>query len=124
VQTSLADTAAIAALTHCLARDAAQRGGAVDIPPDLVEEGLLRAARFGTEAEPPDHAGHLRPVRPLLDEALAIAQRHASELGCHVELDALPGLVERSGGAGHQRRVHEITGMDTLLRELTQRTSG
>jgi glutamate---cysteine ligase / carboxylate-amine ligase len=124
VQTSLADTAAVAALTHCLARDAAERGDAVDTPPELVEEGLFRAARFGTEAELPDHRGRLRNVRALLDDALATAQPFAAELGCQAELAALPALVERGGGAGHQRRVHAISGMDTLLRELTRLTSG
>jgi glutamate---cysteine ligase / carboxylate-amine ligase len=124
VQTSLADTAAIAALTHCLARDAAERGDTVATPPELVEEGLFRAARFGTEAELPDHRGRLRHVRELLDDALAAAQPYAAELGCQAELAALPGLMERGGGAGHQRRVHAISGVDTLLRELTRSTSG
>jgi glutamate---cysteine ligase / carboxylate-amine ligase len=124
VQTSLADTAAIAALVHCLAVDASRRGDAVATPPELVEEGLFRAARFGTVAELPDHAGRLRPVRALLDDALALAQPCAAELGCQAELAALPTLVERGGGAGHQRRVHAISGMDTLLRELTRMTSG
>jgi glutamate---cysteine ligase / carboxylate-amine ligase len=124
VQTSLADTAALAALTHCLARDAAERGDTVTTPPELVEEGLFRAARFGTEAELPDHRGRLHPVRALLDDALAVAQPYAAELGCQAELAALPALVERGGGAGHQRRVHAISGMDTLLRELRELTSG
>lgn len=89
-----------------------------------MEEGLFRAARFGTEAELPDHHGRLRPVGALLDEALGIAQPYAAELGCRAELAALPALVDRGGGAGHQRHVHAISGMDTLLRELTRLASG
>jgi carboxylate-amine ligase len=123
-QASLRDTAALAALTHCLARHAAEHGASADPPPELLEEGLFRAARFGTEAELPDHEGRLRPLRELLDEALAAAEPYAGELGCHPELEGVAELVERRGGAGRQRSYHGIAGMDFLLRELTQLTGG
>jgi carboxylate-amine ligase len=122
-QSSLQDTAAIVALVHCLARDAAERGPVTDTPPELVEEGMVRAARFGTSARLPDAEGSLRPVHELLDEALQIAQPYAAELGCQAELELLPGLLERRGGAGRQRRAHEIAGMDALLRALVELTA-
>ena len=123
VQASLRDTAALVALTHCLARDAAEGELTDPSPSELIDEGLFRAARFGTQAELPDREGHLRPVSDLLEEALATARRHGAELGCERELARLPELLHEGGGAGRQRRCHEIAGMDALLRELTEWTA-
>lgn len=124
-QGSLQDAAGIVALAHCLARDAVERDGTTQVAtsPEVLEEGLFRAARFGVRARLPDAAGRLRPVSELLHGALQIARRHASELGCQAELELLPGLLERQGGAGRQRRFHELAGMDALLREMVQLTT-
>jgi len=121
-QGSLRDAAAITALTHCLARDAAENPVSGGAPPELIEEGMFRAARFGVHASLPDAEGHLRPVAELLADAQRIAARHSVELGCEAELDELPGLLERAGGAGRQRRMHELAGMDALLRDLAALT--
>jgi carboxylate-amine ligase len=123
-QTSLEDTAALVALTHCLARWAAEAEPEPDPPAEVLEEGGFRAARFGVEARLPDSEGRLRPVGDLLDEALERARGYADELGCAEELGRLPGLVDRGGGAGRQRSVYEIAGMDALLRELARMTAG
>jgi gamma-glutamyl:cysteine ligase YbdK (ATP-grasp superfamily) len=88
----------------------------------VLEEGSFRAARFGIAAELPDEDGRLRPVAEWLDEALALARPHADELGCDGELDHLAAIVESGGGAGRQRAVYEIAGMDALLRALTETT--
>jgi carboxylate-amine ligase len=122
-QGSLQDAAAIVALTHCLARAAAEETPC-DIVPELVEEGMFRAARFGTAGRLPDAEGVLRPVSELLADALGVARRYAGELGCADELELLPELIERGGGAGRQRRFHGLAGMDALLRELTVLTGG
>jgi carboxylate-amine ligase len=122
-QGSLQDTAAIVALTHCLARAASDEPPRV-VAPEITDEGIFRAARFGTAAELPDADGALRPVHQLLGEALEVARRYAGELGCADELELLPGLLERGGGAGRQRRFYELAGMDALLRELTALTAG
>ncbi|HEY4997467.1 MAG TPA: YbdK family carboxylate-amine ligase, partial [Solirubrobacteraceae bacterium] len=58
-QSTLEDNAALVALTHCLARHAAESDSARATPPELLEEGLFRAARFGTVAQLPDADGHL-----------------------------------------------------------------
>jgi len=122
-QGSLQDAAAIVALTHCLARSAAEQAPR-DLAAELVEEGMFRAARFGTAARLPDPDGALRPVHELLADALSVARPHADELGCADELEWLPTLMEREGGAGRQRRFHGLAGMDALLRELTLLTGG
>jgi carboxylate-amine ligase len=123
-QTTLADNAALVALTHCLARHAAEADTAAASPPELIEEGLFRAARFGTAAQLPDADGRLRGVDELLDQALDRAGIYAAELGCEAELSALPDLFARGGGAGRQRGFYEIAGMDSLVRELSAITAG
>ncbi|HJS94056.1 MAG TPA: YbdK family carboxylate-amine ligase [Solirubrobacteraceae bacterium] len=121
-QTQLADTAALVALVHCLAREAAEAGSADDPPPELVEEGLFRAARFGVHGRLPGAEGTLRSVSELLEDALERASRWAGELGCADELDGLHALVARGGGAGTQRAAFEIAGIDAVARRLVELT--
>ncbi len=122
-QSSLVDLSALVALTHCLARAAATGPPRPSPPSEILEEGMFRAARFGTHARLPDETGRLRPVAELLAEALAGAGEHAAELGCEAELGELDGVLARGGGAGRQRAVHEIAGMDALLRKLLELTT-
>jgi glutamate---cysteine ligase / carboxylate-amine ligase len=130
VQTSPADTAALVALVHCLARDAAEAGSGAaaqaspraDPPPELVEEGMFRAARFGVHGELPDADGTRRPVADLLGSALDRAGRWASELRCENELAGFAALIAKGGGAGAQRAVYEIAGIDAVARWLTEAT--
>lgn len=122
-QSCVADTAALVALAHCLARDAAQREEVPELPVELLDEAVLRAARFGTQAALPEADGRLRPLVDLLAQATAAARPHADELGCTAELEALPRLFERGGGAGREREIHEIAEMDALLRGLTELTA-
>jgi glutamate---cysteine ligase / carboxylate-amine ligase len=121
-QASLEETAALVALTHCLAHDAAHGDPAPDPLAEVLEEGAFRAARFGVAARLPDADGYLRTVSELLEAALAVARRHANDLDCADALDVLPALLRRGGGAGRQRAAHEIGGMGALLRELTELT--
>jgi carboxylate-amine ligase len=118
-QSSLEDTAALVALTHCLARHEADSPPEPDPPGEVLEEGLFRAARYGVQAELPDSEGRLRPVTEVLEETLVLARPHARELGCAAELLRLGELISRGGGAGRQRGYYEINGMDGLLRNLT-----
>ena len=121
-QASLEDTAGLVALTHCLARHAAEAGPEPDPPAEVLDEGVFRAARFGISARLPDAEGRLRPVDELLQEALALARRYADDLHCSDQLDALTPSLRRGGGAGRQRAFHQIAGMDALLRDLTELT--
>jgi carboxylate-amine ligase len=115
--------ASLAALTHCLARRAAEDEPGADPPAEVLEEGIFRAARFGVEARLPDAEGYLHPVSELLEQALELARGPAAELDCERELERLPMLLARGGGAGRQRAAYAIAGMDYLLREMTHITS-
>ena len=123
VQTSLSDTAALVALVHCLACDAAETEPGVDPSPELIEEGLFRAARFGVRGELPDEQGGLRPVSEILQDTLARVGVWARELGCVEPLARLPDLVRRGGGAGVQRAIYNLAGIDGLTKQLTDLTA-
>jgi carboxylate-amine ligase len=122
-QASLEDTAGLVALAHCLARHAADAPAGPDPLTEVLEEGAFRAARFGVDARLPDDQGRLRSVADLLQDALAVARGYGEELQCADELELLPAMLERGGGAGRQRALYEIAGMDALLRELTALTA-
>jgi glutamate---cysteine ligase / carboxylate-amine ligase len=121
-QTTLPDTTALVALTHCLARLAATSEPLPDPPAEVLEEAAFRAARYGVEARLPDADGRLRPVREMLADVLPAAAEHAQDLGCLDQLGGLEELLVKGGGAGRQRAIHEIAGLDALLRELARLT--
>ena len=122
-QASLSDTAALVALVQCLAREAAETERGADPPPEVIEEGMFRAARFGVHGQLPDAQGRRRAVPEILGDALARVESRARELGCVEELALLPDLVCRGGGAGAQRAIHEIAGIDAVARQLTELTA-
>jgi glutamate---cysteine ligase / carboxylate-amine ligase len=122
-QSSLLDTAALVAFTHCLARAAAEDEAVQELPSELLEEGMFRAARFGVGAQLPDAAGELHPFDELLADALDHVQPYARELGCEDELALIPALVAAGGAAGRQREIYELAGMESLLRALTETTA-
>jgi glutamate---cysteine ligase / carboxylate-amine ligase len=123
VQADLEDTAALAALVHCLARRHAERELPAPSSPEVIEEGLFRAARYGVAAQLPDAAGEPHPLSEVLAATLELCRPVADELGCRADLERLPALVAAGGGAGRQRAVHEIAGMGSLLRELGRVTA-
>jgi carboxylate-amine ligase len=123
-QAQLADTAALTALVHCLAHHHAERVLAEPSPPEVVEEGMFRAARYGVDAELPGPTGEPEPLRDVLARTLDLCGGHAAELGCGAELERLETLVAAGGGAGRQRAVYEVAGMESLLRSLVELTGG
>lgn len=123
VQTTLADTAALVALVHCLARDAAYADPQPEPPPELIDEAIFRAARFGVDGNLPDGQGNPRPVAEVLEETLGRVGGWAGELGCTDELAGLDELLRRGGGAEVQRTTYRIAGIDAVARQLTELTA-
>ncbi len=123
-QTSTADLAALAALVHCLARALALEPEPLPaVAPEILVESIFRAGRSGVNAELIDPAGGRRPVAEMLDELLTKLRSHAADLNCEDELERLPELVREGGGAGRQRSIYDIAGIDAVARTLTQLTS-
>ena len=122
-QASLEDTAALVALTHCLARHAAECEPGPILGPRCSRRACSarRASASPPSCRTPTAA--CAPCRELLEAALDEAGGHADELQCAAALDELPALLQRGGGAGRQRAAHEIGGMGALLRELTEVTA-
>ena len=122
-QASLKDTASLVALVHCLARDAASAGPAVDPPAEVLEEGIVPRRALGRRAAscpmptaacarcPSCSRRRSRRPRPMPRTRLRRGARRA------------PALLGRGGGAGLQRAAHEIGGMHAMLRELTELTA-
>ena len=123
-QASLEDEAAIVALTHCLVRDAAEaRSRRPTRGPELVEEGMFRAARFGTRRGCPMRRDGCGRSPELLDEALGDRPPPRDRARLRRSARAAPGILSPAAAPAASAR-HEIAGMDALLRELTGLTGG
>jgi carboxylate-amine ligase len=115
-QTTLADTAAIAALVQCIVR--AEVEGEVHLersmPQEVLEENRFLAARVGMDTELIEpELGRRVPARELLADLVAVCRPHAEALGCAAELDAVIGLGERTGA---QRQLEQAAALDSLPR--------
>ena len=91
-QTTLADTAAIAALvqSHRPARGRGRgRTSNGRCPQEVLDENRFLAARDGMDAELIEpELGRRVPARELLADLLAVCRPHAEALGCAAELDS------------------------------------
>jgi glutamate---cysteine ligase / carboxylate-amine ligase len=120
-QTTVADTAALIALVHSLARLELE-GESVDSGsgPEVLAENRFLAARDGLDARLIDPEKRvLVPVRALLDALLARCSAHADPVGM-VELDRVRRLAS-SNGAQLQRRWAREDGLVQLVSKVTQR---
>ncbi len=103
-QTTLGDTAAIAALVQCIVRAEAEAGTHLErpMPQEVLSENRFLAARDGMEAELIEPELDRRvPARELLADLVVVCRPHAQDLGCEAELDRVPELGRRTG-AQHQ----------------------
>ncbi len=100
-QTTLADTAALAALVQSIVRLEVEEGARTyddGIPPEVLNENRFLAARDGMEAELIAHDLNERvPARDLLDDLLVLCRPHAEALGCGPELESARRLADRTG---------------------------
>jgi carboxylate-amine ligase len=113
VQTRLEETAALVALTQCLARLEAEEGYVaepiVSLDPVIAENRFL-AARDGIDAELIDPELEQRAaVGGLVKDLLAACRPHAQDLGCEAELELVRDLA-RSNGAGRQLEISRRVG--------------
>jgi carboxylate-amine ligase len=117
-QTTVGDTAAIAAFVQCLARLELEQGHAHHTllrAPEALEENRFLAARDGMRAElvMPERGCRV-PVTEVVEELLEACAPHARVLGCEDELRDVRALVEWPA-ADRQREVaargEKLTGL-------------
>jgi carboxylate-amine ligase len=115
-QTTLADTAAIAALVQCIVRAEVEGEAHLErsMPQEVLEENRFLAARDGMDTEliEPD-LGRRVPARELLADLVAVCRPHAEALGCAAELDRVIPLGERTGA---QRQLEQAAALGSLPR--------
>jgi glutamate---cysteine ligase / carboxylate-amine ligase len=104
-QTRVADTAALAALVHCLACLRATGERPADPGPEVLAENRFLAARDGMRAQIIDaRTRRKRSLRGALTELLGHCESIAPSLGCSAELAAASALAA-DPGAARQRRL-------------------
>jgi carboxylate-amine ligase len=117
-QTTVAETASIAALVQCIARLEVEQGyasaRALEVP-EALDENRFLAARDGMGAELIDVELERRvPARELALRLVDACAPHAHELGCERELDGVVAMAERTGadrqldGARGPERLHGL----------------
>ena len=122
-QTSVGDTAALAALVQCLVRLEALADphdpGAGEAPEVLAENRFI-ASRDGMLAEliePPSWTR--RPVGDRLQTYLHACAPHARALGCVEELARVPILAEAPGAARQRSLAAQTGGLEGLIEALS-----
>ena len=122
-QTSVGDTAALAALVQCLVRLEAladpHDSGAGEAPEVLAENRFI-ASRDGMQAEliePPSWTR--RPVGDRLQTYLHACAPHARALGCVEELARVPILAEAPGAARQRSLAAQTGGLEGLIEALS-----
>jgi len=125
VQSTVADTAAVAAIVHSLVAWLADRHAAGDdLPVDAtwrVAENRWAACRHGVEARLADlRTGQVRTVRDRLHALLDELGPVAARLGCRAELAAARELLD-DNGAVRQRAVAAERGVHGLVEWLADR---
>lgn len=111
-QTTVSETAPIAALIQALVRLEATEGhapAALVGAQEVLEENRFIAARDGMDAQLIDVATATQvPVREQLEELLAVCQPHADDLGSRAELDQLHTLMQSPGAVRQRATVGEL----------------
>jgi carboxylate-amine ligase len=100
-QTTMAETASLAALVQCVARLEVERGyvsaRALEVP-EALDENRFLAARDGMAADLIDVELERRvPARDVALRLVEACAPHARELGCEAELDGVAAIAERTG---------------------------
>jgi glutamate---cysteine ligase / carboxylate-amine ligase len=100
-QTTVAETASLAALVQCIAKLEVERGyvsyRALEVP-EALDENRFLAARDGMTADLIDVELERRvPAREMVLRLVEACAPHARSLGCERELDGVAAMAERTG---------------------------
>jgi carboxylate-amine ligase len=126
-QTTIVETAALAAVVHALVASLAARHAAGErlpvAPTWRIVENRWWAARDGLDARLADlETGVREPVRERLARLLDELAEPAQQLGCAAELELARELLGGDGGAGNQRAAAATAGgLEGLVTWLTGR---
>jgi carboxylate-amine ligase len=112
----------LAALVHALAVACADGQGDVETA-EAITESSFRAGRDGLEARV-WWRGANRPVREVAEDALAIAEPYARELGEEDALGEVRRILAEGNGATRMRAAHATGGMRAVLELLARETGG
>lgn len=116
------ENAAIAALIQALAAKEIDSPSDLGLTREAIEESYYQAGRYGLEARlmVDDHTAAPAPdvARGTLEEA----RPYAADLGGEAALEEIDRILTDGNGADRQRRIHEESGMEALLRDLAERT--
>lgn len=124
-QTDPARTVALAALTQCLVRAAAEDGSPDPEDPLLTDENKWRAARYGMEAAFYDFdAGREVGARDLARDLVERLRPVARDLRCEEELEGVLEICARGNGAEDQRAVFTRLGsLEGVVDHLAEATA-
>jgi glutamate---cysteine ligase / carboxylate-amine ligase len=125
-QTTIGETAAVAAVVHALVGWLAARHAAGErlpvAPTWRIAENRWWAARDGLDARLADlRTGVRAPVRERLARLLDELADSGRRLRCGAELEVARGLLQGAGGAGNQRAAAAASGVDGLVAWLAGR---
>ena len=124
-QTTVGDTAALAALVQSIAHLELEGGDHPDAladSPEVLAENRFLAARDGCDALLLDPAAErCVPVRERLYGLLEALRPHAAELQCDRALARIAALVEHNGAAEQRRSGADTPGLSVLVERLSGR---
>jgi carboxylate-amine ligase len=120
-QTSLWETAALAALVQCIVRAEAEEGRqeAAEVPAEVLAENRFLAARDGMKAELIEpRLGRRLPARGLLGDLIADLLSHADRLGCREQLESAARLGESTGADRQLSQSRALGSLPQLVEAL------
>lgn len=125
-QTTVGETAVVAALVHSLSGwlAARHRVGELPAPPRTwrVEQNRWRACRFGLDAALSDlQTGAVRPARGRWNQLLDQIEPFGEQLGCSQQLDSARDRLHRSTTAEIHRKIVASAGVGGLAAHLADR---
>lgn len=120
-QTTVWDTAALAALVQCIVRAEAEEGRqeAAEVPPEVLSENRFLAARDGMKAELIEPGLGCRvSARRLLGNLIADLLSHADRLGCREQLESAARLGESTGADRQLSQSRALGSLPQLVEAL------